>query len=102
MTRERLTDLSSTNRPRPGSAISPGDVVRFSYVHALRGTVEAEGTVQPVDAPRTDWAMRPVFKVTDAEGLTRWPLQSGCFRVDPPPEPEDDSPARPFDDRKGY
>ncbi|MFD8340009.1 hypothetical protein ACFV42_46590 [Streptomyces solisilvae] len=102
MALERLTDLSSTNAPRPGSAIAPGDVVRFTYTHALQGQVATEGIVQPTDGPRVDYAMRPVFAVEDADGLIRWPLQSACTRVDPPPQPEDSHSARPFDDRKGY
>jgi len=105
MTLERLTDLRSSNQPGAGSAIGPGDVVRFNRPDSssdARRTVPTEGIVQVTPPNTTDQFGRPVFKVQDADGEMRFPLQSSCVRVDPAPQPEDTSSIRPFDERKEH
>jgi len=104
---ERLTDLRSTNPPRPGPEILPGDVVRFErrepfYISPDEPrTVTDEGIVQSAPATLTDAFMRPVFTVHDVTGTPWYPLQAECTRVDPP-QTQETTPIRPLDDCKEH
>lgn len=96
---ERLTSLTSENRPREGWGISHGDVVQFlraKPVDAPRKERMTEGIVRdsmtekqdsygrPYVTGMTDQYGRPIYHVEDEDGVSHYPLASDCHRVDPP------------------
>ncbi|MGI5133837.1 hypothetical protein [Streptomyces sp. CA-106110] len=93
----RLTSLTSTNRPRPGAGIGHGDIVQFTTRGGLRSEGMVTSNASTRDRNNISW-----ITVRDKNGRAHPAQFSECVRVDPPIQPEDDSPRRPFDDRNGH